>query len=204
MNGHLDLSRSGWSSSVYSQTDGSYAFNGLSAAAYSVSMVTPVSDPGQDAAEYRAIVDRHDNLVSTAAAGTVLQNAYNDVHLGDGCSGINFNFAELTYPIATPLQAAAAQHRPGIFHTPDVTPIPEPGRYCCWLLPAWFSAASHGVVAGSAAESLGTASSYFSQQRRPAQSQISCSLFAFVSLRELCTLAPITWSPVPYTLTLNL
>jgi len=80
--------------SVLSSQNGAYSFLGLAAGAYTLAMVTPTNDPGQDSGQSRAILDPGGQLVSLT--DTVEQNAYVGITLGDGDTGTNFNFAELT------------------------------------------------------------------------------------------------------------
>jgi hypothetical protein len=85
---------------TYSQPDGSYSFSNLLAGTYSISMVTPVTLPGQDSGAWRTIAGSNGTTVSIGTQGTVSQNAYRCVALSNGQQGTNFNFAEDVYLIA--------------------------------------------------------------------------------------------------------
>jgi hypothetical protein len=113
--------------SVLSGHDGSYSFAGLAAGKYTLTMVTPTNHPGQDSGQSRAILDASGQLVNLT--DTVGQNAYVGIALGDGYTGTNFNFAELTYPGVLISKAMLLGSSPPVIHTNDVVPaipVPEP------------------------------------------------------------------------------
>ena len=81
---------------VHSNQNGSYSFTGLAKGTYTVAMTTPTNQAGQDNGLSRAILDPNQQLVTLT--DTVGPNVYAGISLGDGDTGTNFNFAELTYP----------------------------------------------------------------------------------------------------------
>lgn len=112
-----------------SNQDGSYSFGDLAAGTYAIALLTPCTKPGQDSGEWRTIMNGA-TVIGVGTAGTVEQNAYNDVTLGSGDTGTNFNLAELVYPSDLISKAMFLMSSPAILHTSDVvTPaaIPEPG-----------------------------------------------------------------------------
>ena len=112
-----------------SSQDGSYSFDGLATGTYSISLLTPSSKPGQDSGEWRTVTNDA-AVVSVGTAGTIAQSAYNDITLGSGDAGTNFNFAELAYPGDLISKAMFLMSSPAILHTSNVvtpTAIPEPG-----------------------------------------------------------------------------
>jgi hypothetical protein len=116
--------------SLHSSQDGSYSFAGLAAGKYTLTMATPTNHPGQDSGQSRAILDASGQLVSLA--DTVGQNAYAGIALGDGYTGTNYNFAELTYPGTLISKAMLLTSSSPVVHTNNaipanpVTAVPEP------------------------------------------------------------------------------
>jgi hypothetical protein len=91
-------------------------------------MTTPTNQAGQDNGLSRAILDPNQQLVTPT--DTVGPNVYAGITLGDGDTGTNFNFAELSYPGALISKAMLLASSPPILHTNDVVPanpvVPEP------------------------------------------------------------------------------
>jgi hypothetical protein len=112
---------------TYSDQNGSYSFNNLVTATYSISMSTDISQPGQDNGDFRTLLDKDGLPVSVGTAGTVAQNAYGDIVLPDGYTGEYFNFAENVYPVNTISKRMLVNTSPGVVHTRDITVVPEPG-----------------------------------------------------------------------------
>jgi hypothetical protein len=116
--------------SVLSSQNGSYSFTGLAAGTYTLAMTTATNHPGQDSGSAHAILDSSGQLVSLT--DTVEQNAYANIAMGDGDTGTNFNFAELTYPGVLISKAMFLSNSPPVQHTDDVVPatptnpVPEP------------------------------------------------------------------------------
>ena len=84
---------------VYSGSDGSYHFNNLDAGTFSVKMETPSNLPGQDNGSEQMVLDKDGNIISVGTAGTAVQDAYSNISLDDGQTGLNFNIAEAAYPV---------------------------------------------------------------------------------------------------------
>jgi hypothetical protein len=114
---------------LYTQKDGSYNFSGLSAGAYTITMLTVCSQPGQDNGAARTILNKDGIPISVGTAGTVGQDTYSNVVLADGYSGIHFNFAENAYPIEVMSKRMILNTDPGVTHTTDIVPVPEPSSF---------------------------------------------------------------------------
>ncbi len=85
---------------VYSASDGSYQFSALSAGTFSVQIGSSGYAAGQDNGTAQMVLDKDGNIVSTGTAGTLARNAYNNIALDAGQTGVNFNLAEAAYPVA--------------------------------------------------------------------------------------------------------
>ena len=115
---------------VLTARNGAYSFDDLPPGTYTVAMVTPTNHPGQDSGEARMVLDPSEQVVLLRDA--VEQNAYAGIALGDGDTGTNFNFAELTYPGALISKAMMLTSSLPVIHTNDVVPavplvpVPEP------------------------------------------------------------------------------
>jgi hypothetical protein len=107
---------------VFSGKDGSYHFDGLLDGNYSITMVTPVTVPGQDKGEWWILGEDKTTIVSTGPSGPLLPNAYESIALGAGQKGENFSFAEWVYPVDAYTKRMFMGDYPGIIHT-----TPEPG-----------------------------------------------------------------------------
>jgi len=105
---------------LYSGKDGSFHFSNLVAGTYSIKMQTSCNLPGQDSSNWQMILDKDGKIVSVGNVGTVLQNAYSDIALGDGQAGQNFNFAEAAYPVALISARMLLNSSPGVPHTSGV------------------------------------------------------------------------------------
>lgn len=80
--------------------DGTYHFENLPIGTFTVKMTTPVADAGQNVNNGHMILDKDGTtIVGIGTIGAAGQNVYTNVALGDGQSGVNFNFAEGTYPV---------------------------------------------------------------------------------------------------------
>ena len=108
---------------VYTQQDGSYRFADLSPGTYTVTMLTPCSKPGTATAGQIADSKGDVDAASTAAVVVATkQNQFSNIVLTTGSTGINFNFADMVYPIGAISKRMLINSDPGILHT-----VPEPG-----------------------------------------------------------------------------
>ncbi len=100
--------------------DGSYSFSDLAAGDYVVSLLTPSSEPDTP------------NVGSLASAagpvGTPLGlNSITNILLGNGDTGVNYDFPQLTYPTQLISKRMLLNIDPGVASAPPLSPIPEPG-----------------------------------------------------------------------------
>ncbi len=110
---------------AYTKQDGSYSFGDLAKGTYTISLLTPCSEPGLDNGLSQMITSVSGDV--SAGTGTAVQNAYDDVTLNAGDTGTNFNFAELIYPSDLISKAMFLMNSPAILHTTDVvTPTVVP------------------------------------------------------------------------------
>ena len=62
-------------------------------------METPSDVVGQDNGKAQLVVDANGNIISVGSAGRAAPNAFNNIALGNGQTGLNFNIAEAAYPV---------------------------------------------------------------------------------------------------------
>ena len=101
---------------TYTTTDGSYTFDGLEPGVYSITMMTPCSEPGKEILGTLYDQDGH----AVADAGKVAEDMFYDISLGEGYEGVKYNFAETVYPVNAYSKRQLIGNR--ITHT-----TPEPG-----------------------------------------------------------------------------
>ncbi len=101
---------------AYSKTDGSYAFTGLGAGTYSVTMLTPCCQPGTT-----TMGVLQDAVGNSLPPGTATQGQFSDITVAAGNTGTNYNFGELVYPIAAYSKRLLMDDN-AVIHT-----VPEPG-----------------------------------------------------------------------------
>lgn len=108
---------------VYTGSDGTFKFSGLSAGTYSVNLGISDTNPGDN---FRGTMTDADGNDVTTGLGTVNPNSFTNVVLGDGYKGINYTFAQLSYPSSLITKRLYTLNGSGIKHTPE-SPVPEPG-----------------------------------------------------------------------------
>jgi len=108
---------------AYTGSDGAFRFTGLSAGTYSVNLGIDDSDPGQN---LRGTMTDADGKSITTGLGTVHDNSFSDIVLGDGYKGINYTFTQLAYPASLITKRLYTISNNGVKHTPE-SPVPEPG-----------------------------------------------------------------------------
>jgi hypothetical protein len=122
--GCLALTAAGSSTETYAMTghDGSYSFKNLAADTYTITLLNPSSQPGS-----ASVGTLYDGITTVpAAAWDVVsgQNSITNIKLGDGYVGVNYDFAQLVYPVELISKRMLLNTDPGFYHT---TPVPEPG-----------------------------------------------------------------------------
>jgi cyclophilin family peptidyl-prolyl cis-trans isomerase len=103
---------------VYSNADGSYSFGSLGEGTYSIRMETPTYVPGQGSNGSQIVLDRDGNLVSSGSAGTVVQNSFTNIALGQDEKGFSFNFGQSAYPVALMSARMLLDSSAGFPHAP--------------------------------------------------------------------------------------
>jgi hypothetical protein len=104
---------------VYTKADGSYTFTNVQPGTYSLTMMTSCPKPG--AITLGQLRDKDNNLVpNPPGPGEVVACGFTNIVMESGYSGVNYNFAQLTYP------ADAVSKRLLIDGGPQHT-TPEPG-----------------------------------------------------------------------------
>ncbi len=109
---------------VLSGKDGSFSFTGLSAGTYTISMLTPLSQPGTDM--LGMVYDKSGKAIA-ANQGTASTNTFSNIVLLDGYSGINYTFIEPAYPVAAISKRMLLNTPFGSEPPQPVQPVPEPG-----------------------------------------------------------------------------
>ncbi len=108
---------------LLSNSDGSFKFTGLPAGTYTLAMLTPSSAPGQDVL---GVVQNKSGNIVAANAGTVTTDMFSNIILGDGYTGINYAFAEASYPISLISKRMMLNSDPGYARPQIVQEVPEP------------------------------------------------------------------------------
>lgn len=106
---------------AYSKKDGSYSFSSLVAGNYTISMLSPCVAPGTDTKGQIRDKDGNVDLARTAQV-QVARDVFSNIDLAAGYTGVNYNFAELVYPIGLVSKRMLIGDDPGVIHT-----VPEPG-----------------------------------------------------------------------------
>ena len=83
---------------AYTDSEGNYHFSDLGAGSFYVRMDTPVTSAGQDTGGSRLVLDKDGTIIDSGSAGVVLENAYDEITLGDGQQVRNLNLAQASYP----------------------------------------------------------------------------------------------------------
>jgi peptidyl-prolyl cis-trans isomerase A (cyclophilin A) len=125
---------------VITGADGSYRFNNMGSGTYTVAMATATTVAGLDNGTTQKIIGTDGTtVISTGSAGTSAINAFKNITLTAGQSGVNFNMAESAYPVelmsvrmllnsSTQLPTVSATAMSGDLSTQTTTtPAPEPG-----------------------------------------------------------------------------
>ncbi len=108
---------------VYTRKDGSYIFTGLPAGTYAISMLTPCTKIGTAAKGSILAGGGSVSATKSAAIGVASsQSQFTNIQLGAGDHGVNFNFADLIYPIGAISKRLLVNTDGEIIHT-----VPEPG-----------------------------------------------------------------------------
>lgn len=103
---------------VTTGADGSYSFASLLPGDYTITVLTRSNQPGQDT--LGTLFDKDGNVVSTGT-GTIAKDSFADIHFGAGYTGVNYNFADLVYPVQLLSKRMLLNNDPGV-HV-----VPEPG-----------------------------------------------------------------------------
>jgi hypothetical protein len=109
--------------------NGAYSFKNLAAGDYTVTLLTPSTQPGTPAVG--TITDAGGAAVSTGLGAASGQTSIAGIQLNDGYTGVNYDFGQLVYPTNVISKRMLTNNNPGVPHTPDGPtpgpPIPEPG-----------------------------------------------------------------------------
>jgi hypothetical protein len=114
--------------------DGSYTFSGLASGDYLVSLLTPSSEPGQPS--IGSLVSAN-GPVGTASG----QDAITDILLGNGDTGVNYDFPQLVYPMQLISKRMLVDADPGVGHTAMPSPVPEPSSLAMLVMAGLFFSA---------------------------------------------------------------
>jgi hypothetical protein len=147
----LELFLSGSSTpvaTISTAKDGSYSFTDLDAGKYSIILKTVSNDPGK--INVGSLIDADGNDVPSGTGTVSGKNSITSITLKDGFTGVNYDFAELSYPVALLSKRMLLNTNPGTYHstsktpTPTPPPVPEPGTFVLLVLvglslvvPAW-------------------------------------------------------------------
>jgi hypothetical protein len=115
---------------TYTGSDGSYTFSNLAAGNYTVTLLTPGSDPEQPTVG--TLTDASGNTVSTGAGTISGMDSITDVQLSDGDTGANYDFPQLTYPYQLLSKRMLLNSTPGVANTTPIPPpivVPEPSSF---------------------------------------------------------------------------
>ena len=107
--------------------DGSYTFSDLTAGDYTITLLTPSSDPGQPSVG--TLTDANGNNVTTGTGTVSGPDSIADIQLNDGDTGVNYDFPQLAYPYQLLSKRMLLNTNPGVQHTtpaPPPVPVPEP------------------------------------------------------------------------------
>jgi hypothetical protein len=106
--------------------DGSYTFSNLTAGDYAITLLTPSAEPGLPSVGTLVDTDGY-SLASGAgtAAGSVSgQAGITAIQLGEGNTGVNYDFPQSTYTVGLYSKRMLINTNPGIYNTTPVEPIP--------------------------------------------------------------------------------
>lgn len=120
----IQLTGNGMTTLAYSNKDGSYSFSSLTAGVYSLTMLTECVAPGTDTKGQ--ILDKAGKVdtARTNAVDASVHDVFSNIQLPAAYTGVNFNFAELVYPISLVSKRMLIGDDPGVIHT-----VPEPGAF---------------------------------------------------------------------------
>ena len=120
---------------TYTGSDGAYTFSNLAAGSYTVTLLTPSSDPEQPSVG--TLTDASGNTVSTGTGAIVGLDSIADIQLSDGDTGANYDFPQLTYPYQLLSKRMLLNTTPGVTNTTPIPPpivVPEPGSFMLLLV----------------------------------------------------------------------
>jgi hypothetical protein len=105
-------------SMAYSKQDGSYAFSGLTAGTYSVTMLTPCNQPGKT-----TVGVLQDPAGNSLSPGTATVGQFTGIVMAADDTGTNYNFAELVYPVAAYSKRLLIDDNDVIHTVPEPSPL---------------------------------------------------------------------------------
>jgi hypothetical protein len=110
---------------VYSGSSGFFSFTSVDAGTYTISMATPIDSAGTISTG--AILDST-GVVVKSGLGTVTPTSIADITLGDGYTGKNYDFGELSYPIDAISKRSVLSSSDSVYVV-NTTPVPEPSTF---------------------------------------------------------------------------
>jgi hypothetical protein len=110
--------------------EGAYSFKGLTPGDYTISLLTPSTQPEKPSVG--SLADAGGNTVSFGL-GAASGQSIADIQLQAGYSGSNYDFPQLAYPLDLISKRMLLNDHPGVNHTsdgplpsPPIPPVPEP------------------------------------------------------------------------------
>ena len=111
---------------VVTDSNGKYLFTGLAADTYTITLLTPSSQP--DAPTLGTLLDSGGNVITAGSGFVAGPTSITSIEMPDGGFGVNYDFGQLMYPSELVSKRMLLNVSPGVYHTSAIpVPVPEPG-----------------------------------------------------------------------------